>query len=362
MSKVTEDILGDDDFEFLDTNASTDMGGGVIEKTNIIDTTKVVDKPAGTDPDNPIIDSSDPKTDPVNDDTPPVDNDPANIDDYSDYALDIAKEIHEELGFEFDFDPEEFKETFGEGAEGIKNFLHTVVKESSTPKFETPDAQRYYELLSQGAKLEDISKLIDSRTSVSSISISDVEDSIDLQKQVVREYLKETNPGKTLDWIERKIERYVQSGILEDEAIENLEAYRDILDSKEKAIEERLISEKVKKEEETEKFWDKEFEVVKNSDYLAGVKVNNKLKQDFYDYYSGGKFHEMMKDPDIMRELAFVAFVGLDAVKSSATSKVYNDLDEKLRRTAHSRRSTNVDPRGVIKNDPTSIDYNDLGF
>ena len=132
--------------------------------------------------------------------------------------------------------------------------------------------------------------------------------------------------------------------------------------SREKAIEERLISEKAKKEEDVEKFWDKEFEVVKNSDYLAGVKVSNKLKQDFYDYYSGGKFHEMMKDPDIMRELAFVAFVGLDAVKSSATSKVYNDLDEKLRRTAHTRRSTNVDPRGVIKNDPTNIDYNDLGF
>lgn len=283
-------------------------------------------------------DTEDPPVDDDEEDAEDGDDDGEDVDDY---ALPIAEEVFKELGFDFEFNAKDFAEEFGTGATGIKNFIKEIINQNSKPTFENETAEKYYKFLAEGGNPEDLSSLLSSKTSFSAIKTEDLVDDEDLQKKVYSEYLKITNPAKDKEWINKKIQRAETTGTLEDEAGDALDSVVEHYKSQETAILEKNSKAEAAKKAEIEAFWKTEAEEIGKADKIADVKVNKAVKDKFVEYYKSGKFSQDIQDPKLLRELAFISFLGKEAYTKAVTSKNASDLDRKLSRFTSSNATSN---------------------
>lgn len=344
MSKVKDFSLDDlDDLLGDSTGGITDgLPSGLAKPTaGIINTTNKVDdddadEEEDDDDDDADVDTVTKTTDKDVDNNTGSDDDD---DDDDDFALPIAEEVFNELGFDFEFDPKEFKDTFGEGASGIKNFIVETIKQNSKPTFKTETAEKYFRFLEEGGNPEDLSSLLGVKTEFSKIDAAAVVENEELQKKVYSEYLKISNPKATKEWIDKKIARVDSAGLLEDEALEALEAVSEHYKEKENELLESVNKKKQLEAKQVEDYWNKETEEISKVQNIANVKVTKATKDKFLEYYKSGKFNQEVSDPKTIRELAFIKFLGIDEYVKVVTSKNAKDLDEKLKRYSSSRAS-----------------------
>lgn len=179
----------------------------------------------------------------------------------------------QELGWDYDDNdkPKNISELVG--------FMDNLVQSASRPQFANEDIEKLNTFVENGGNLEDF---LNEKISTSSVANLNIKDNEENQKRVIREQLKEA--GIPEEKIEARIERYEDTGILEDEAAEA----QELLKKYDKEKEEKLLEEQKKRREEAVKQQQKFVNDVKSTidefDNIDGVPLSKQQKEDLKRY------------------------------------------------------------------------------
>ena len=269
---IEEDIteeLTDEELEEIKSkknskNTNTDTNSNTKSVKSAKDT-----KNNDTDTEDTDSDSTDNDDDSDTDDT----RDTVVEDDETDAAVGAFFDtLSEKLGWETD------EEDKPKTAEELVNYFYDVIEENSKPNYASEEIEKLDEFVKNGGNIRDYFS-IDAEVNLEDI---DIEDSEDNQKTVIREYLKEKGLNKAQ--IDKKLTRYEDAGVLEDEAVDALEALKDIREHKK----EQLLADQQKAATEAKKrqqqFFDNVVNEIKGMDSIHGVAVPNKDKKALLDY------------------------------------------------------------------------------
>ena len=278
------------------------------------------------------------------------DDDVNNIDDNDD---DVDEEesskvtalfdaIAEELEWEFDDDEEEEKP---KTVEELVNYFKEVIKEQSVPQYANEDVAKLDEFVRNGGDLNDYFTLtpeIDYEIFDTTIESN--------QKQIVKMLLAEK--GFNEKQIARKIEKYEDAGILEDEAEDALEAMKEIEETKK----EQLLEDQRKQHEQMvarqQKFMDDVVGEINAMKDIRGIKVPEKDKKALLAYIfkadANGKTQyqkDYSKSVKNLIESAYFTMKGdtlLDTAKKMGTSSAIKNLKQSLRSTGVSKGTRRI--------------------
>lgn len=278
------------------------------------------------------------------------DDDVNNIDDNDD---DVDEEesskvtalfdaIAEELEWEFDDDEEEEKP---KTVEELVNYFKEVIKEQSVPQYANEDVAKLDEFVRNGGDLNDYFTL------TPEIDYENFDTTIESnQKQIVKMLLAEK--GFNEKQIARKIEKYEDAGILEDEAEDALEAMKEIEETKK----EQLLEDQRKQHEQMvarqQKFMDDVVGEINAMEDIRGIKVPEKDKKALLAYIfkadANGKTQyqkDYSKSVKNLIESAYFTMKGdtlLDTAKKMGTSSAIKNLKQSLRSTGVSKGTRRI--------------------
>lgn len=278
------------------------------------------------------------------------DDDVNNIDDNDD---DVDEEesskvtalfdaIAEELEWEFDDDEEEEKP---KTVEELVNYFKEVIKEQSVPQYANEDVAKLDEFVRNGGDLNDYFTL------TPEIDYENFDTTIESnQKQIVKMLLAEK--GFNEKQIARKIEKYEDAGILEDEAEDALEAMKEIEETKK----EQLLEDQRKQHEQMvarqQKFMDDVVGEINAMKDIRGIKIPEKDKKALLAYIfkadANGKTQyqkDYSKSVKNLIESAYFTMKGdtlLDTAKKMGTSSAIKNLKQSLRSTGVSKGTRRI--------------------
>lgn len=278
------------------------------------------------------------------------DDDVNNIDDNDD---DVDEEesskvtalfdaIAEELEWEFDDDEEEEKP---KTVEELVNYFKEVIKEQSVPQYANEDVAKLDKFVRNGGDLNDYFTL------TPEIDYENFDTTIESnQKQIVKMLLAEK--GFNEKQIARKIEKYEDAGILEDEAEDALEAMKEIEETKK----EQLLEDQRKQHEQMvarqQKFMDDVVGEINAMKDIRGIKVPEKDKKALLAYIfkadANGKTQyqkDYSKSVKNLIESAYFTMKGdtlLDTAKKMGTSSAIKNLKQSLRSTGVSKGTRRI--------------------
>lgn len=250
--------------------------------------------------------------------------------------------IAEELEWDFDEEEEEEKP---KTVEELVKYFKEVIEEQSTPEYASEDVAKLDEFVRNGGKLEDYFSI----TPDIDVDNVDIENENE-QKIVLRELL--ARKGYSDKQIAKKIERFEDAGVLEDEARDAVEELQEIV-AKEK--EELLEQQRIKKEEmvqRQQKFFDDVVGEIKSLDSIRGIKIPAKDKKELLAYIfkadASGKTQyqkDYSKSVKNLIESAYFTMRGdtlLDAAKKQGTSSAIKNLKNSLRSTGVSKGTKRI--------------------
>jgi hypothetical protein len=250
--------------------------------------------------------------------------------------------IAEELEWDFDEEEEEEKP---KTVEELVKYFKEVIEEQSTPEYASEDVAKLDEFVRNGGKLEDYFSI----TPDIDVDNVDIENENE-QKIVLRELL--ARKGYSDKQIAKKIERFEDAGVLEDEAKDAVEELQEIV-AKEK--EELLEQQRIKKEkmvQRQQKFFDDVVGEIKSLDNIRGIKIPAKDKKELLAYIfkadASGKTQyqkDYSKSVKNLIESAYFTMRGdtlLDAAKKQGTSSAIKNLKNSLRSTGVSKGTKRI--------------------
>lgn len=236
------------------------------------------DEPANLD-DEPLV-SGDPvnpaqTTDPI--DAPQPGADPVGVGESADGMSEVVSTffdaIAETAGWS-DVSEDEKPKT----VEDLVSFMQNVVESSSTPQYANEDVAALDEYVRNGGRIEDYISNIGAQADISDLDIS-IESN---QRRVVREFLLEK--GFTEDQIKRKLEKYEDADILEDEAADAIESLKEIKAEKQKALLENQKKAKEQMIQEQQAFYNNVVNEIEALTDIRGVQIPKNDKQVLMDY------------------------------------------------------------------------------
>lgn len=163
-------------------------------------------------------------------------------------------------------------------AEDLIDYFKEVIEENSTPNYSSEEVEKLDEFVRNGGNLKDYFS-IDADIDLTDIEVEDNEIN---QKIVVKELLKEK--GYSAKSIEKKLTKYEEAGILEDEAIDALEELREIKDKKKEQL---LVNQQKQAEEaqrQQQEFFENVVTEIKGMNSIYGVEVPEKDKRALLEY------------------------------------------------------------------------------
>lgn len=245
--------------------------------------------------------------------------------------------IAEELDWEF---TEEEKDEKPNTVEGLVKYFKDVIKENSVPEYASEEVKELDEFVRNGGKLEDFFSI----TPDIDLENFDTTDESN-QKQIVKMLLVEK--GYNEKQINKKLEKYEDAGILEDEAEDALEEMKDI---SEKKKEELLKNQKKQNEQRIanqQKFFNDVVGEINNMDNVRGIKIPEKDKKALLTYIfktdANGRTQyqkDYSKSVKNLIESAYFTMKGdtlLDTAKKMGTSSAIKNLKQSLKSTSVSR-------------------------
>lgn len=250
--------------------------------------------------------------------------------------------LSDKMGWELDED-EEIPQT----PEELVEYFKDVIEENSVPQYASEEVEALDNFVKNGGNLRDYFQ-IDGDLDLEEINIEDSEVN---QKLVIKEFLKEK--GFNAKQIEKKLTKYEEAGLLEDEATDALEALRDIKEQKKQ----QLLEEQEKRAKELKKRQQEQFNTVvselKGMDNIRGIKIPQKDKQALLEYIfkptADGKTQyqkDYSKSVKNLLESAYFTMKGdtlLKAAKSEGSNAAINKFKNSLNRTGVSRKTKRQD-------------------
>ena len=304
---------------------------------------KKEDKDDKQDPDdNSSKDDKDNKNDKVDDDTV-IDTDNQIDDDTEDNAVATFFEaLSDKMGWELDED-EEIPQT----PEELVEYFQEVIEENSVPQYASEEVEALDKFVKNGGKLKDYFQ-IDGELDLEDFEIEDNEVN---QKLVIKEFLKEK--GFSSKQIDKKLTKYEDAGLLEDEATDALEALRDIREQKKQQLleqQEKSANELKKRQQE---YFNSVVTEIKGMDNIRGIKIPQKDKQALLEYIfkptADGKTQyqkDYSKSVKNLLESAYFTMKGdtlLKAAKSEGSTAAINKFKNSLSKTGVSRKTRRQD-------------------
>lgn len=275
------------------------LPGAIMKQTKIEDTTKIEDiageeltddeldkiknqgKQAKEEPEEPIEEPKQTKTktkvkEPVEEadenknDT--VDDNISSTDDQSSLVTSFFDVISEQFGWDDVEDDEK-----PNSPEELVQYFKDVIEENSKPEYASEEVEALDKFVRNGGNLKDYFS-IDGELDITDIDIEDETN----QKLVLKEFLKEK--GFNNKQIDKKLSKYEDAGLLEDEAQDALEALRDIRETKRQ----QLLANQEKSAREAEnrqrEFFNNVVGEIKGMDNIYGIDIPEKDKKALLEY------------------------------------------------------------------------------
>ena len=272
------------------------------------------------------------------------DNDDDDTEDLQSEAIEsLFDAISEEIGWEFDEnDPEDVKP---KTVTDLVKYFRDVIAESSVPQYSSEDVQKLDEFVRNGGKLEDYFQAgngIDYET----IDITDETN----QKKVITALYKEK--GWDDARITKKLERYEDAGVLEDEAEEAVELLKKIESEKKEALLESQKKTADEAKQKQQKFYDDVVNEIKGLSDIRGIKISKddraRLAEYIFKYDSNGVTQyqkDYAKSVKNLLESAYFTMKGdalISAAKSEGNSTAMQRLKNSLKTTGSRKSSKRV--------------------
>lgn len=294
-------------------------------------------KPEDNEEEEEEEEDNEPNNDPDND----IDNNQGE-DIESNAVTSFFEALSDKMGWELDED-EEIPQT----PEELVEYFKDVIEENSVPQYASEEVEALDNFVKNGGNLRDYFQ-IDGDLDLEEINIEDSEVN---QKLVIKEFLKEK--GFNAKQIEKKLAKYEEAGLLEDEATDALEALRDIKEQKKQ----ELLEAQEKRAKELKKRQQEQFNTVvselKGMDNIRGIKIPQKDKQALLEYIfkptADGKTQyqkDYSKSVKNLLESAYFTMKGdtlLKAAKSEGSNAAINKFKNSLNRTGVSRKTKRQD-------------------
>lgn len=277
------------------------------------------------------------------------DNDTSDDNKSEEVIVNFFDSLSEQLGWD-DVDDEEKPKT----AEELIEYFRDVIEENSVPNYASEEVEKLDEFVRNGGNLKDYFS-IDADIDLDNIEVEDNEIN---QKLVIKEFLKEK--GLSAKLIDKKITKYEDAGILEDEAVDALEALKDIkAERKEKLLEEQQKSAReAQKQQQT--FFNNVVSEIKGMDSIYGIEIPEKDKRALLEYIFKPDAEGVTKyQKDYAKSLknlitsAYFTMKG-DSLITIAKQKGKKDALDNFKNSLRGSGVTKKSRKQVINNDSTS--------
>lgn len=201
----------------------------------------------------------------------PIDE-PVDDEDDSELVGNFFDAMSEELGWEFEEGDEKPK-----SVPELINYFKTVIEENSKPDFASEEVEALDAYVKQGGDLKKYLQ-IDAELDLDDIDLDDESN----QKTVVKMLLKEK--GFSSKQIEKKLSKYEDAGLLEDEAQDAIEDLKEIREQRK----EQLLKEQEKAhkqyQEQQRAFYTNVVDEIKGLKNIRGIAIPEKDKKVLIDY------------------------------------------------------------------------------
>ena len=310
-----------------------------IETNEPSKTKKSSKKTTKTDKDNDTVDEKGEEDD--------IDSDDGTTSE--ELIVNFFDSLSEQLGWS-DVEDEDKPKT----AEDLIEYFKDVIEENSVPQYASEEVEKLDEFVRNGGNLKDYFS-IDADIDLDNIEVEDNEIN---QKLVVKEFLKEK--GFSAKLIDKKITKYEDAGILEDEAVDALEALKDIkAERKEKLLEEQQKSAReTQKQQQT--FFNNVVSEIKGMDSIYGIEIPEKDKRALLEYIFKPDAEGVTKyQKDYAKSLknlitsAYFTMKG-DSLITIAKQKGKKDALDNFKNSLRGSGVTKKSRKQVINNDSTS--------
>lgn len=246
--------------------------------------------------------------------------------------------LSEKLGWSIDEDDE-----IPQTAEELVKYFQDIIEEESRPTYANDEVARLDEYVKNGGDIKTY-LTIDAELNLDEIEIEDDETN---QKLVLKEFLKEK--GFNAKSIEKKLQKYADAGLLEDEAEDALEALKEIREQKKEQL---LADQKKQYEEQTKRqqeFFNTVVSEIKGLDNIRGIKIPEKDKKTLMDYMfkpdSDGitKYQkDYAKSPKNLIESAYFTMKGdalINIAKKEGNKNAFDKFKSNLKSSNISKKS-----------------------
>lgn len=249
--------------------------------------------------------------------------------------------LSEKLGWE-DVSEEEKPKT----VEDLIDYFNDVIEENSTPQYACEEIEQLDKFVKNGGNIRDYF-VIDAEVDLDNIDLDEENN----QKLVLKEFLKEK--GFNNAQIEKKLSKYEDAGILEDESQDAIEALKEIRENKKQ----QLLKDQEKSAQDAQKrqreYFDAVVNEIKGLDSIRGVKIPEKDKQVLLEYIfkptSDGmtKFQkDWSKSVKNLIESAYFTMKGdafIKAAETKGSNAAINRFKDSLNKTGISKKTKKQD-------------------
>lgn len=231
-------------------------------------------------------------------------------------------------------------------AEDLINYFADVIEQNSVPTYANDEMAALDEFVRNGGNLRDYIK-IDAELDLDNIQIEDNESN---QKQVLRELLKEK--GFNDAQINKKLTKYEDAGILEDEALDAIDTLKEMKEQRKQQLLEQQKTIAQQNARRQQEYVNSVVGTLKGMDNIYGVKISDKDKarvlQFIFKPDKEGRT-ELQKQSSNIENLVKMSYFLMDGEKFTKASeqqgsnKAINRFKQQLNRTGVSRRTNKVD-------------------
>lgn len=178
----------------------------------------------------------------------------------------------EELGWDVDEDNKP------KTVEDIVSYMGEVIKENSTPQYADERIAKLDEYVKNGGRFEDFYQRQQENISYEDMDMEDESN----QKAAVRELYR--LQGYTDDQISRRIERFEDADMLEEEATDAIERLKSIKAQQLAEYEEQQRLARQAQEDQAREFMDKLTNSINSLDSIRGISIPKADRKELFDY------------------------------------------------------------------------------
>ena len=267
----TPRVQDTDDNEPIDDDLEEELKNQTDPVANKVK--KTVEEDDDDDDDEPIIEE--PKRKPGRPKKEEVIEEPVEEpEDDSELVGNFFDAMAEELGWEFD---EEEAESKPKNVQELISYFKTVIEENSKPDFASEEIEALDAYVKQGGDLKKYLQ-IDAELDLDDIDLDEESN----QKAVVKMLLKEK--GFSSKQIDKKISKYEDAGLLEDEAQDAIEDLKEIREERKQQLLKEQEKAHKQYQEQQRAFYNNVVDEIKGLKNIRGIAIPEKDKKVLIDY------------------------------------------------------------------------------